>query len=62
MFQDSHGLKSTDLDAISALNSLSNLPAKFLEKWPVSDMSKEEKGKPNTTKKSLFEAVVGGVE
>jgi len=33
MFQDSHGLKVTDS------------PAKFLEKRPASDMSKEENGK-----------------
>jgi hypothetical protein len=62
MFQDSHGLKATDLDAISALNSLSNSPAKFFQKRHATEMSKEERDKADGIKQSLFAAVVGGIE
>ena len=65
MFHDSsHGLKATDLDAISALNSLSNSPAKFLRKRPSSAMGGSEgaDNQSSSGSKSLFAAVVGGVE
>lgn len=62
MFQGSHDLKATDLDAISALNSLSNSPAKYLQKRPSSNITKDEKEETDTTKQSLFDAVVRGVE
>jgi hypothetical protein len=62
MFHGSHDLKATDLDAISALNSLSNSPAKYFQKRPSSDVTKDEKDKSDTTKQSLFDAVVRGVE
>ena len=62
LFHDTHGLKSTDFEAISALNSLSNSPAKFLKKRSASDMAKDANGGSATAKQSLFAAVVGGVE
>lgn len=56
-------LKATDLEAISALNSLSNSPAKYLDKRKASDDIDDGNGRSNSsTSKSLFAAVVGGVE
>jgi hypothetical protein len=53
------------LEAISALNSLSNSPAKFLKKRPVNDAASSSDGGNNGqsgASQSLFAAVVGGVE
>jgi hypothetical protein len=53
------------LEAISALNSLSNSPAKFLKKRRVDDMASSSDGGANgqsSASQSLFAAVVGGVE
>jgi hypothetical protein len=62
LLHDHHDLKATDLDAISALNSLSNSPAKFPPQRPATDDNDEEKGKKDTIKKSLFAAAIGAVE
>ena len=62
LFHDHHDLKATDLDAISALNSLSNSPAKFPMQRPATNEDDEEKGKKDTTKQSLFAAAIGAVE
>jgi hypothetical protein len=52
------------LEAISALNSLSNSPATFLKKRPAGDMASSSDGGngPSSVSQSLFAAVVGGVE
>jgi hypothetical protein len=52
------------LEAISALNSLSNSPAKSLKKRPVNDMASSSDGGTgqSSAPQSLFAAVVGGVE
>jgi hypothetical protein len=59
------GLKDSDLEVISALNTLSNSPAKFLspQKRPSEELSQEEvKPRPRESKMSLFAAVVGAVD
>lgn len=52
------------LEAISALNSLSNSPATFLRKRPAGDMASSSDGGngQSSVSQSLFDAVVGGVE
>ena len=52
------------LEAISALNSLSNSPATFLRKRPAGDMVSSSDGGngQSSVSQSLFDAVVGGVE
>jgi hypothetical protein len=62
LLHDHHDLKATDLDAISALNSLSNSPAKFPPQQPATDENDEEKDKKDTIKKSLFAAAIGAVD
>jgi hypothetical protein len=53
------------LEAISALNSLSNSPATFLKKRPAGDMapsSSDEGNGQSSVSQSLFATVVGGVD
>jgi hypothetical protein len=63
LFQDtnSHSLLASDFDAITALNSLSNSPARSLLRKPTSQTFSAPEENPRQ-KKSLFARVVGGVE
>ena len=56
LFGDGSTLMATDLEAVSALNILSNSPA--LKRKTIGDKEKEEK--PRAKPKSLFATVVGG--
>lgn len=65
IFEEAHGLREGDLEAISALNSLSNSPARYLTKRPASQRDGEGEQASldlEGTKMSLFAAVVGGIE
>jgi hypothetical protein len=61
LFQDTNSLMASDFDAITALNSLSNSPARALLRKPTSQTVSAPEDKPRQ-KRSLFARVVGGVE
>jgi hypothetical protein len=64
LFGDDATLMENDLEAISALNSLSNSPALPLLKRPASSLDRPEDGigGGGESRQSLFATVIGGVK